>query len=173
MQVKLVDIVAQYRDIKEELFKTWEEVLEKGRLYLGENVCKFEEKFANFLGVNYVIGVGSGTDALYLALKALGINKKDEVIVPSFTFIATVEAIILAGAEPVFADISPQTYTISPLDIKKKITQRTKVILPVHLYGHPAMMQEILEIARKYNLKVLEDSAQAHGALCLMNNNKW
>jgi dTDP-4-amino-4,6-dideoxygalactose transaminase len=133
-------------------------------LYLGPNVNAFEKEFAEFLGAGHVHGVGSGTDAINFALRAVGVNPGDEVITVSHTFIATVEAIWMAGATPVFVDIDPNTYNIDPTKIEEMITEKTKAIVPVHLYGQPADLDAIVEIAKRHGLKVVEDACQAHGA---------
>ncbi len=134
------------------------------QLFLGKNVQAFEVDFARYCGTEYAIAVGSGTEALQLALMGCGIGPGDEVITVSNTFIATVEAIVLVGAKPVFVDINPDTYNIDVAQIESKINGRTKAILPVHLYGHPANMSPILELAQIHKLKVIEDACQAHGA---------
>lgn len=159
-----VDLKAQYGNIKEEILKCINEILESSHYILGENVKAFEEEVKSYLGVKEAIGVASGTDALHLALKALNIGKGDEVITTPFTFFATVEAIIYVGAKPVFVDIEKDTYNIDPEKIEGKITPRTKAIIPVHLFGCPADMEKINDIARRYGLKVVEDAAQAFGA---------
>jgi len=164
MQVPLIDLKAQYLSIKEEIDKAIEKVLINGNFILGEEVKKFEEEVARYIGVKYAIGVNSGTDALFLALKSLDIGNGDEVITTSFSFFATAEVISLTGAKPIFVDIRPDTYNINYKQIKDKITKNTKAIIPVHLYGQPADLDEILDIAKEYNLKVIEDSAQAIGA---------
>lgn len=140
------------------------DVLRSGQLAHGPIVEEFEKAFSKYLGVPYVLAVSNGTVALYLALKALGISDGDEVIVPDFTFIATASMVIAVGAKPVLADIDLRTYTIDPADVRRKITRRTKAIIVVHLYGHPANMDELMEIARDYNLYLVEDCAQSHGA---------
>ena len=131
----------------------------------GPNVVKFEKAFAEFVKSKYAIAVNSGTAALHAALLAIGISRGDEVILPSFTFVATAEMIVLAGAKPVFVDINPETYTIEPSKIEEAITNKTKAIIPVDLYGLSADMKAIREIADKHDLKIIEDAAQAHGAL--------
>lgn len=131
---------------------------------LGEFINGFEKKFAEYIGVKYALTTSNGTTALHLALMSLGIKKGDEVIVPDLTFIATANAVSYSGAKPVFADIDPETWCISPDDIKKKITPHTKAIIPVHLYGHPADMDKINKIAVEHGLYSIEDAAEAHGA---------
>ncbi len=140
------------------------EVLESGMLVQGPRVEEFEKKFARYIGTEHAIATSSGTTALYLALLALGVGPGDEVITTPFSFIATANAILFCGAKPVFVDIDSKTFNINPDRIEEKITGRTKAIIPVHLYGHPSDMDPIIEIARKHRLKILEDSAQAHGA---------
>ena len=131
---------------------------------MGDEVASFETEFSSYIGADYGVGVNSGSDALFLALKALGIDKNSEVITVSHTFESTVDSIIRCGAKPVFVDIEPDTYCIDTAKIEEKITERTKAILPVHLYGHPAHLDEVLKIATQYDLSVVEDACQAHGA---------
>ncbi|MGC9069268.1 MAG: DegT/DnrJ/EryC1/StrS family aminotransferase [Thermoprotei archaeon] len=164
MIIPLVDLKRQYLSIKDEINSAIESVLNSGVFIVGENVKYFEKEFANFIGVKHAIGVGSGTDALVIALKALSIGQSDEVITVSFTFTATVDSIVHNGATPVFVDVDPMSYTIDTKQIERAITSKTKAIIPVHLYGHPANIDPILEIAEKYGLYVVEDAAQAHGA---------
>jgi len=140
------------------------EVIKSGMLAQGAVVEEFEREFAKYLGVPYLLTVSNGTVALYVALKALGVGENDEVIVPDFTFFATASTVVLAGATPVFADIDLETYTIDPASVEELITERTKAIVAVHLYGHPARMDEVLRIAREHGLHVIEDCAQSHGA---------
>ena len=164
MKIAFVDLKRQYASVQEEVQEGIARVLEGMHLFLGENVQALEQEFASYCGTRFAVGVGSGTDALYLALRACGIGQGDEVITVSHTFIATAEAIALAGAVPVFVDIDPETYNMDPSNIEKKITSRTRALLPVHLYGHPAEMGPMLDIAREYGLRVIEDACQAHGA---------
>jgi dTDP-4-amino-4,6-dideoxygalactose transaminase len=152
--------------VDDEMKKVVQEVLESGQYVRGEKARLFEEEFANFCNAKYGISVNSGTAAIFLALKALDIAKGDEVIIPSFTFIATANPIIFLGAIPVFADIDPETFTMKPEEVERLITPKTKAIMPVHLYGHPAEMKPIMEIAKENDLKVIEDACQAHGATC-------
>jgi dTDP-4-amino-4,6-dideoxygalactose transaminase len=162
--IPILDLSKQYAELKTDLEKEVLKVMSSGQYILGENVKKFEKSFAEYNGVKHALGVASGTDALHLALRALEIGYGDEVITVAFTFIATVEAISYVGATPVFADINPDTFNFDPVELEKKITPRTKAIIPVHLYGQPVDMAPILEIAKKYNLFVVEDCAQSIGA---------
>jgi dTDP-4-amino-4,6-dideoxygalactose transaminase len=164
MKIPLTDLKAQYSSIKDEIDSAIQRVIQSGQFILGPEVKAFEEEMAAFCGTKYAVGVASGTDALHMALLACEIKSGDEVITTPFTFIATAEAIAKCGAKPVFADIDPKTYNIDPLQIEAKINKQTRAILPVHLYGQPAAMDSILGIARKHNLKVVEDCAQALGA---------
>ena len=165
MQIPLVDLKQQYLSIKDEIDSSIQDILDNTAFILGKKVEDFEGKFANLCGVRHCIGVNNGTSALRLALLALGIKAGDEVVTTPFTFIATAEATSHTGAKLVFADIDEKTYCIDPEKIKEKITKRTKAILPVHLFGQPADMDPIMEIAEKHGLKVVEDAAQAHNAL--------
>ena len=164
MKIPFVDLTAQHEEIKEALDREIQRIFTSASFILGEEVERFEREFADFCQAKFAIGVANGTDALTLALKALGVGPGDEVITVPNTFIATVEAIEHVGAVPRFVDIDPNTYNIDPNGIEAAITDRTKVILPVHLYGQPADMDPILELAAKYDLLVVEDAAQAHGA---------
>ena len=159
-----MDLKTQYQAIKKEIGEAIAKVLDSGEYVLGSEVARFEEEFAAYCGVPHAIGVNSGTSALHLALLAAGVGPGDEVITVPFTFVATTAAVRYTGATPVFVDIDPLTYTMDPTQIEARITPRTKAILPVHLYGQPADMDPIVEIARKRNLLVIEDAAQAHGA---------
>ena len=164
MDIQFVDLRKQYASIKDEVLAEVGKVLEGMQLCLGPNVNAFDEQFAGYCGAGFGIGVGSGTEALHLALVACGVGAGDEVITVSNTFFATAEAIALAGAKPVFVDIDPRTFNMDPSQIEGKISKNTKAIVPVHLYGHPADMEPILDAARAYGLKVIEDACQAHGA---------
>jgi dTDP-4-amino-4,6-dideoxygalactose transaminase len=164
MRVPLVDLKEQYQGIKEEVLSEISKALDGMQLFLGKNVQTLETDFAAYCGAKFGIGVGSGTDALHVALLACGIGPGDEVITVSHTFIATVEAIILAGARPVLVDIDPQTFNMDSSLVEKAITKRTKAIIPVHLYGHPADIDPLRDLARKYGLKIIEDACQGHGA---------
>jgi dTDP-4-amino-4,6-dideoxygalactose transaminase len=164
MNIPLVDLRKQYDPLKGEIISGIERVFDSMHLFLGENVQELEKDFAQYCGVKYGIGVSDGTTALIIILRAMGIGPGDEVITPSHTFIATTEAIILAGAKPVFVDINPDTYLMDVGQVEKSITKYTKAILPVHLYGQTVDMDPLLEIAWKHGLRLIEDSAQAHGA---------
>ena len=164
MPIPLVDLKKQYQGIKEEVMAEIGRALDGMQLFLGKNVQAFESDFASYCGAKFGIGVGSGTEALYLALLACGVGPGDEVITVSNTFFATVEAIVLVGAKPVLVDVDPDTYNMNTSQIEEKINRRTKAIIPVHLYGHTADMNPIMELAQAYQLKVIEDACQAHGA---------
>ncbi len=164
MNIPFVDLKSQYESIKGEIDTAISTVISQTAFIGGSHVKNFEEAFAKFCNVKYCIGVANGTDAIFIALKSLGIGKGDEVITAANSFIATSEAITLTGAKVVFVDINPQTYNIDARKIEEKVTPRTKAIIPVHLYGQPADMDPILSIAKKYNFKIVEDAAQAHGA---------
>jgi dTDP-4-amino-4,6-dideoxygalactose transaminase len=156
---------AQYLARKEEIDVAIHQVLDKGSYILGEQVAAFEMEFAEYIGIKHAVGVGSGTDALYLALKACGVGYGDEVITVSHTAVATVAAIELTGATSILVDIEPEFYTINPSQIQKAITPSTKAIIPVHLYGQSADLDAILKIANQQNLRVIEDCSQATGAM--------
>jgi dTDP-4-amino-4,6-dideoxygalactose transaminase/acetyltransferase-like isoleucine patch superfamily enzyme len=163
-KIPVCDVRWQYGQLKEEIDQQILAVASEGRYILGSNVTAFEREAAEFLGTGYAVGVGNGTDALTLALRALDIGPGDEVVTTPFSFIATAEAISLVGATPVFVDICPKTLNIDPSLIKEKISDRTKAIVPVHLYGQPCSIDAVLEVARSHNLFVVEDCAQAFGA---------
>lgn len=164
MIVPLVDMKGQYELIKEEVNAAALRIIESGMYIGGKEIEKFEEELASHCGAKYAVGVSSGTDALYLALRVFDIGPGDEVISVPFTFMATTEAICLAGAKPVFVDIDPKTFNIDAAKIEKAITKRTRAIMPVHLYGQAADMDPIMKLAKKYKLVVIEDAAQAIGA---------
>jgi len=161
--VKFLDLSKQYIQLKDEAHKAVENVFLSSNFILGQNVKNFEKEFAGYCGAKRCVGVGNGLEAIQIALHALGVGKGDEVITTPFTAVATGLSIILAGAKPVFADID-DTFNIEPEKIKKKITKRTKAIIPVHLYGQMADINSIMDIATKNNLKVIEDACQAHGS---------
>jgi len=164
MQIPLVDLKAQYLSIKKEIDEAIQRVLNKCNFIMGDEVKEFEEELASFCSAKYAVGVSSGTDALLLALKAINIQPGDGVITVPNTFIATTEAITMAGGKIKFVDIDEETFNIDTNKIESAITNKTRAILPVHLYGQPANMDPIIDVAKKYNLKVIEDAAQAHGA---------
>ncbi len=165
MQVDLIDIGQQYRDIRTQIQHTIHETLEQIAVDSRQHVPAFEAEYAAFCHTRHAIGVGSGTDAIYLALRACGVRAGDEVITVANGYIATVEAIVLLGAVPVFVDVDPHTYTLDPLRLEAAITPLTRAILPVHLYGQMADMESILPIARRHGLAVIEDACHAAGAL--------
>ena len=156
---------AQYLAHKKEIDAAIEKVLSGTQFILGQNVASFEEEFAKYIGTDHVVGVGNGTDALCLALNAFDIGPGKEVIAPSYTAVATIAAIGMAGAIPILVDVDPSYYTLSPEAIEKAVTERTRAVIAVHLYGQPADMNKILAIAKRHKLKVIEDCAQAHGAI--------
>ena len=164
MSIQFVDLRKQYAPFKEEILAGIEKALDGMHLFLGENVQQLEKEFAQFCGATYGVGVSDGTAALHTILRAMEIGTGDEVITVPNTFIATGEAIVLAGAKPVFVDIDPDTYLMDVSQVETKITSRTKAILPVHLYGQTVDMDPLLEIASKHGLRVIEDACQAHGA---------
>lgn len=164
MTVPFVDLKPQYQSIKDEIDAAIRSVVESAWFVGGPELAAFEEEFAAYCETSHAVGVGNGTDALELALEALGVAPGDEVITQANTFIATASAIVRVGAKPVFVDNDPDTYTIDPDLIEQAITPQTKAIIPVHLYGQPADMNKINEIAKRHNLFVVEDAAQAHGA---------
>lgn len=164
MQIPFLDLKSQYEAIKQEIDEALVSVIKETAFVGGEYVKKFEREFADFCEVKYCVGVGNGTDALFLTLKALGLGRNDEIITASNSFIATSEAITMTGARVVFVDCDPQTYNIDVKQIPSAITPQTKAIIPVHLYGQPADMVTLQKIAREYNLLLIEDAAQAHGA---------
>ncbi|MCZ2459867.1 MAG: DegT/DnrJ/EryC1/StrS family aminotransferase [Chitinophagales bacterium] len=161
--IQMVDTHTQYHKIKSEVDKAVIEVMESSAFINGEPVRKFAANLSNYLGVKHSIPCGNGTDALQIAMMALGFQPGDEVITPSFTYIATTEVIALLKLTPVFVEVDPKTFCINPSEIEKAITPKTKAIVPVHLYGQAAPMEEIMEIARKHQLFVIEDNAQATG----------
>ena len=163
-QVPLMDLGAQYQALKQELRMATDRVVLNSRFINGKEVGEFEQAFADYCGVKHAIGVGNGTDAIVLALKAMDIGEGDEVITSPHTFIATAEAIFAVGARPVFVDIDQVRHTLDPEQVEAAITDKTKAIIPVHIYGQPADMTALMAIARTHNLKVIEDGAQAHGA---------
>lgn len=164
MQVPLLDLKAQYTTIKAEVSRAISEVCESQAFALGPAVAQFEEDVAAYCGVKHAIGVSSGTDALLVSLMALGIKPGDEVITTPLTFFATAGSVVRLGAKPVFVDVDPDSYNIDPAGIERKITEKTRAIIPVHLFGQLAQMKPIMDVARRHNLVVIEDAAQAIGA---------
>ena len=164
MKVPFVDLKAQYLSIKNEIDAAIVECISQASFIGGEKITEFENSFAQFIGVTHCVGCANGTDAIEIALQACGIGAGDEVIVPAYSWISTSEAVTTVGAKPVFVDVHPDYYTIDSSLIEAKITDKTKAIIPVHFYGQPADMNEIISICRKYNLLIIEDCAQAHGA---------
>ena len=164
MNIPLIDLKAQYKSIAEDLDRVTKEVLSSAGYIMGKNVIEFEKEFAEYIGTKHAISVGNGTDALVIALKALGIGEGDEVITSTFTYFASAECISAVGATPVFVDVEKDTFNIDPTKIEEKITEKTKAIIPVHIFGQSADMDAINKIAKKYNLKVIEDACQAVGA---------
>lgn len=164
MSVPLLDLKAQYVTIKDEIEAAIREVVQEQQFVLGSKVEQLEEKVARYVGTKCAVGVASGTDSIFLSLKALGVGRDDEVITTSFSFFATAGEIVNAGATPVFVDIDPKTFNIDPTLVERAITERTKSILPVHLFGQCADMDPILRIAENHGLKIVEDAAQAIGA---------
>lgn len=162
--IPFVDLKAQYLNIEDEVGEAINRVLKSTQFVLGDEVAAFEEEFAEYCNARHGIALNSGASALHLALLAAGVGPGDEVITVPFTFVATVSAICYTGARPVFVDIEPRSYNMDVTQVEAAITKRTKAILPVHLYGQPADMDPILEVARHYGLTVIEDAAQAHGA---------
>lgn len=164
MNVPFLDLKAQYQSIQQEVRQAIDRVLESCAFALGPEVAAFEEEFAAYCQTKHAIALNSGTSALHLALLAAGVEPGDEVITVPFTFVATTAAIYYVGAKPVYVDIDPASFTMDPMRVEAAITNRTKAIMPVHLYGQPADMDPILEIARRKGLSVIEDACQAHGA---------
>jgi len=162
--IPMVDLKRQYQNLKAAIDAAIQNVLEDGQFILGPNVAELEKEIAAYHGVSHAVGVASGTDSLLLSLRACGIGAGDEVITTPFTFIATADVISLLHAIPVFADIVTDTFNIDPGKVEEKITSKTKAIIPVHLFGHPADMDPICALAAKYNIRVIEDCAQAFGA---------
>jgi len=163
-EIPFFNLKREHAEIQQEISEAVERVCDSGWFVLGDEVAAFEREFSRYVGAKYGIGVNSGSDALFLALKALGIDENSEVITVSHTFVSTVDSVVRCGAKPVFVDVEPDTYCIDTAKIEEKITERTKAILPVHLYGHPAHVDQVLEIAKQYSLAVVEDACQAHGA---------
>ena len=164
MKIPFVDLKAQYNCIKDEIDSSMQHVINESAFIKGKYVQQFEEDYAEAYGVKHVISCANGTDAIYITLKALGVGPGDEVITVANTWISTSETITQTGAKPVFVDINPKYYTIDVSKIEEKITSKTKAIIPVHLYGHPADLDDIVDICKRHNLYLIEDCAQAHFA---------
>ena len=163
MNIPLIDLKAQYESLADKLNEATLGILSSANYIMGKTVLDFEKEFANYIGVKHAISVGNGTDALVLSLKSIGIGEGDEVITTPFTFFATAEAISAVGGTPVFVDVDKETFNIDTTKIEEKITSKTKAIMPVHIFGQSADMDEINEIAKKHNLMVIEDACQAIG----------
>lgn len=164
MNIQMVDLKRQYQKIKSEIDSAIQEVLDSTQFILGKNVAQFEKNAAEYLGVKHAIACANGTDALLIAQMALEIKPGDEIITTPFTFVATTETIVFLGAKPVYVDIDPISFNIDVNQIEKKITSKTKAIIPVHLYGNPVELDDLLEVAKRHNLFIIEDAAQAFGA---------
>jgi UDP-2-acetamido-2-deoxy-ribo-hexuluronate aminotransferase len=162
--IQMVDLKGQYAKIKEEVDLAMHEVLDSTAFINGKPVAQFSDNLSAYLGIDHVIPCANGTDALQIALMGLGLEPGDEVITPSFTFIATTEVVALLRLKPVFADVDPKTFCMDPVSLEKQITEKTRAIVPVHLYGQTAPMKEIMDLAGKYGIKVIEDNAQAIGS---------
>lgn len=164
MKIELIDLKEQFKNLFNEINSEVLETLSSANYILGEKVNKFEKEFAKYIGVKNAISVGNGTDALVISLKAMGIGEGDEIITTPFTFFATAEAISIVGAVPIFVDVDIETFNIDASKIEDKVTNKTKAIMPVHIFGQPVNMNKISEIAKKYDLYVIEDACQAIGA---------
>ncbi len=164
MEIPLIDLKSEYMALREEMLASIDEALQSMQLFLGPNVRALEAEWADFCGVDHAIGVGDGTDALHLGLRAMGIGRGDEVITVAWTFFASIEAIVHTDADPVVVDIEPDHFCIDPKAVEAAITDRTAAVLPVHVYGHPADMDALKAICEPRGIRILEDAAQAHGA---------
>ncbi|GAF74817.1 unnamed protein product, partial [marine sediment metagenome] len=162
-EIRMVDLLSQYRKIKPEIDQSIQQVIESTAFINGPEVKSFQKDLENYLGIKHVITCGNGTDALQISLMALGLKPGDEIITTDFTFIATVEIIELLGMKTVIVDPEPDSFNISPASIEKAITKKTKAVIPVHIFGQCADMESIMNIAKKYNLYIIEDAAQAMG----------
>jgi len=170
IQLQMVDLKRQYHKIKPEVDKAIENVLETSAFINGPDVRHFSQELSDYLGIKHIIPCANGTDALQIALMALGLQPGDEVITPSFTYIATVEVVALLRLKPVFADVEPDTFTLDPESVRKAITPKTKAIIPVHLYGQSVNMEPLMAIAKEFNIPVIEDNAQAIGSTYTFSN---
>src|SRR5688572_26876861 len=164
MNVKLLDLQGQYLPLRNEIRRAIDAVCDEQALILGPHVERFERNLAAYCRTKHAIGVSSGTDALLCALMGMGVGPGDEVICPTFTFFATAGSIARLGAKPVFCEIEPQSFNLSPDDVARRVTKKTKAIMPVHLFGQVAKMEKVNEVARAHNVRVVEDAAQAIGA---------
>jgi dTDP-4-amino-4,6-dideoxygalactose transaminase len=164
MAVPFLDIVAQYKTVQAEVEKAILDVARSGKYVLGEHVAAIEHTLAQYVGARHAVGCASGTDALILALRAVGVGPGDEVITTSYSFFATASAIILVGATPVFVDIDPRTYNVDTQGVEKKLNVRTKAIIPVHLYGQPAEMEPLVALSKEWGVRIIEDACQSIGA---------
>jgi dTDP-4-amino-4,6-dideoxygalactose transaminase len=164
MKLQMVDVVGQYAKLKSEIDSAIHRVIDSGQFINGKEVGEFECSTAGYLGAKFAIACASGTDALQIAMMALGIGPGDDVVTTPFTFVATAETIAILGARPVYVDIDPRTYNLDPAKLEAAITPKTKAIIPVHLYGHPVDMDPVMEIAARHGIRVIEDCAQAMGA---------
>lgn len=171
--IRMVNLYGQYLSVKDEVDQAMRQVVRESAFIRGDQVRLLEEELAAFVGTDHCVTCGNGTDALLLALWALELGKGDEVIVPAFTFGAAAEAVALVGATPVFADVDPETFNMDPVSAGRLISERTRAILPVHLFGQPCDMRPILELARRHRLTVIEDNAQSFGAKCLDASDEW
>ena len=171
-EIPLVDLKAQYATIRDDVRRAIDDVLESMQLTIGPNVKAFDQEFATYIGTKHSVGVGSGTDALQLAIRACGVSAGDEVITVSFTFFATVEAILYANARPILVEVDERTMNMDPTAVAAAITPRTKAIIPVHLYGRTADMKPLRQIAQDRNIVLIEDAAQAHGAVTDIGSTK-
>ncbi len=173
MKVPFLELAPQYKAIKREMNAALQETFRRSDFILGQEEALFEKEFARFCGRKFAVGVNSGTDALFLSLVSLAIGEGDEVIVPTFTFIATALAVTYTGAKPVFVDVDEKTCNIDAGKIERAITKRTKAVIPVHLFGQSADMGPIMRLSRSHGIKVIEDAAQAHGAKYKFRGNRW
>ena len=164
MQVPFIDLRTQHRTLRQDFDEAFQRVMDRCDFALGEDVARLEEEFAAFCGARHAIGVASGLAALELCLRAFEIGPGDEVIIPAHTFIATASAVTVSGAVPVLVDVDPETYNIDVNQIEAAITPQTRAIMPVHLYGLPAAMDAIMNVATQHNLVVIEDACQSHGS---------
>lgn len=173
MKVPFCDLGAQHKEIKTQINKAIKRTIKRSDFILGLDELAFEKEFAKYCGSEFCVGLSSGTAALFLSLLCSDIGEGDEVIVPDFTYIATALAVSYTGARPVFVDIEEDSYNINIASLEKAVTKRTKAVIPVHLYGQPVKMPQILKIAKVYGLKVIEDAAQAHGASMRLSDGQW